>query len=160
MCWTSNKAPIKKIADKNITVIKFFNNIGEVGKNVFLGYFNDFSYCINKETPYIKLNVSGIEIPNVDGTSHKIYNINEGYHSYSIYASFCKGDNLITVLKFNVGNYEKYGMTYTCDKFGLCTIPKGSEYYENEIGEIVSSSIILEKMICPENGKGIFKDFI
>ena len=73
--------------------------------------------------------------------------INKGYHSYS---GECKIDNINIVHDpkvFKIYSKDKKNNKYVInayvhEKIGVFIIPKGTEYYENEKGEIVSSTII------------------
>lgn len=75
--------------------------------------------------------------------------INEGFHSYN-------NENIKyikTIIGIFVDNIVKKECIHlfnsTCDSLVVveCTIPKGSEYYENSIGEIVSDKLIINKIL-------------
>ena len=140
MCWSINKIECEsnpekyhKIAEEDITVYKF----GVQNSNIFLSiYQTNFWYEPNKSNKLIKL--EWLEFNQV---------IREGYHSYS---GECKIDNINIVHDPNVFKIyskdkknNKYVINaYVHEKIGVFIIPKGTEYYENEKGEIVSSTII------------------
>ena len=132
MCWVSAKA-IQKIAEKDFYVYK----IGRVVWNgIFVSYIKNFVYnpkCSNKIIPLM------VQIP-CRGTCV----IQEGYHSYKWIAF---DDTNPRERCLYLGNYDNalkenlslYG-GYCC--IGTFIIPKGTEYFENEHGHIVSSEII------------------
>ena len=124
MCWTIDKNEFvkfpksyHKIADKDIFVYKY----GKVSEddNCFHPYVKKcFSYKPNVLNEKIKINLEEDE----DMYLHYVYYyIDEGYHSYS---------------------YCKEGLHLLSHHNGKFIIPKGSEYYQNEYGEIVSSNIM------------------
>ena len=131
MCWVSAKA-IQKIAEKDFYVYK----IGRVPwDSIFVSHFKNFDYIpkvCNRKIPLI------VQYP-CRGT----YIIQEGYHSYKWIAIDNTNPherclhlgNYDPALKENLSLYE-----YCC--IGTFMIPKGTEYFENEHGHIVSSDII------------------
>jgi len=72
--------------------------------------------------------------------------IDSGLHSYKIYNesidedTYCGCDSFV-VLK-SLSTYEGVNA-----RIVLCTIPKGSKYYINDEGEIVSNCIVINKVI-------------
>ena len=136
MCWMSSSAPVKRIAEKDRKVYKVLNvdaggsirspyyvsmewKLGEVfSSNIKMGYANDFGVTIN-----------------------------EGLHSFS-----CAPDlerdfrGVIGVNKWVIGLSPK--ITH-CDGDVVfeCVIPKGSIYYENEYGDIVSNKLKVIKKL-------------
>lgn len=137
MCWKidskkSGKNPddYHKIAKENIAVFKF----GWANKidNVFQPYFMiDAEYKPNVRNEEIELKYNNFK-------KTDLYYIGKGYHSYSgdcIYAHQC------VYPKDYVNGFclEQY---CNANFLGIFKIPKGTEYYENEDGEIVSSNII------------------
>lgn len=135
MCWKitkkdfdKNPESYHKIADEDIFVYK----IGEEkGGKFFPFYMSHFAYYANSLNEEIKLfcKISLSE----DGTYEKI--INKGYHSYSgrdmVFVSINSDVFLSTIF-------------YQFKTLSICKfiIPKGTEYYENDKGEIVSSQLI------------------
>ena len=70
--------------------------------------------------------------------------IDEGYHCYSEDCFYHYNNHTITIYN-NINFFESFVIKYINDNnndVGIFIIPKGSEYYENEDGEIVSSNII------------------
>ena len=136
MCWEINKKKFnkkpekyRKVAKKDIEVYK----IGFEEDNGFSPYYRqDFIYKANSLNDEISLHM--------DSRHDECYCIDEGYHSYS-------GECGIINSFYDIGVYskndnEKQFDFYQCDTIGKFIIPKGTEYYENEDGEIVSSNII------------------
>lgn len=137
MCWRAFKAE-KKIAQKDFNVYKVL--MRNVENSLLFSPFRHFPYCLGKE---YKAEIH---------VEEAIFNtIDEGLHCYSedcMVKEFCKS--------IIVGN--PYGETlegYTSELYRLgtspvvvkCTIPKGSAYYENINGEIVTEKYILNKMV-------------
>ena len=128
MCWIDTEA-IQKIAEKDFYVYK----IGRVlGNGNFVSCIKNFVYhpkCSNKIIPLT------VHIP-CRGTCV----IKEGYHSYKWIAF---DDTNPRERCLYLGNYDNalkenlslYG-GYCC--IGTFIIPKGTEYFENEHGHIVS----------------------
>ena len=131
MCWLGTEA-IQKIAEKDFYVYK----IGRVVWNgIFFSYIKNFVYnpkCSNKIISLI------VQIP-CRGTCV----IQEGYHSYKWIAF----DNTNPYERcLYLGNYN-FALKENILLYKHCCIAtfivlKGSVYYENEFGEIVSSEII------------------
>lgn len=124
MCWEINKKkfdnnPEKyhKIAEEDITVYKFGDVYQDDG-NFHPCVHDAFKYRPNVLNKEIKLNLETYE--NISFVIFEYY-IDEGYHSYS---------------------YCKEGLHLLSHHNGKFIIPKGSEYYQNEYGEIVSSNIM------------------
>ena len=142
MCWRIDKKTFKKnpekyhkIAEEDIVVYKFG---WESDGNFFPCYYLEFGYEPNSinEKVSLKLIDKGERV--CIGTYYNY--IDEGYHSYS-------GECGIINSFYDIGVYskndnEKQFDFYQCDTIGKFIIPKGTEYYENEDGEIVSSNII------------------
>ena len=132
MCWVSAKA-IQKIAEKDFYVYK----IGRVPwNNIFVSHLKNFDYVSknrNRKIPLI------VQYPYRD-----ICVVQQGYHSYKWIAF---DDTNLRERCLYLGNYDNalkenlslYG-GYCC--IGTFIIPKGTEYFENEHGHIVSSDII------------------
>ena len=127
MCWTGDNTAIGKIAERDFYVYK----IGKiVWNNIFISDIRGYNYapkCLNRIVPLFGGN----------------YIIDKGYHSYKWVAledtypnerCLCLG-NYNPALKENISLYK-----------GCCIatfiVPKGSEYFENKYGHIVSSEII------------------
>ena len=126
MCWNGHSGQ-KKVAEKDIEVYK----IGRVQDNRFICEFRNFSYekgVLNEELILRENRWMGS------------ISINEGYHSYKR-VSF-EFNSLSDTIKFIYRGYLMY--PYRDSLYDLATfiIPKGSIYYENINGEIVSSNIL------------------
>lgn len=142
MCWeinkwayTHNTKKYHKVADKDIFVYK----IGYKVDKGFSPYYRDeFIYKANIPNEEIKLYVDNIQVFN--------FRVDEGYHSYSGECIFSYGKWLgEKCLKIN----SRVKSTCLIEDIikedviiGKFIIPKGTEYLENEEGEIVSSQLI------------------
>ena len=126
MCWNGHSEQ-KKVAEKDIEVYK----IGRVQDNRFICEFRNFSY--KKGVPNEELVLK--EICWMGSIS-----INEGYHSYKRVS--IRFNSLSGKIKYIYRGYKI--QPYLDGLYDLATfiIPKGSIYYENLDGEIVSSNIV------------------
>ena len=134
MCWSS-KTLEKRIATEDIKTFK----VGFVKGTMLYSYYRWFHYDINR------LYETTIYPDDIE----RLYRIYTGFHSYSHKkcSYFCKTeDRHINVQsKINGKLIDRY---YDNDIMIFeCTIPKGTEYYKNERGEIVSEAIIINKII-------------
>lgn len=131
MCWTTlydkNLQPL--IAEDDMTVLKVLS------KDLKSPFQLNFQYILNENTPHvpIKLELSYWQKEDI---------INDGYHSVSIKQhSSLKFDELT----------GKYLYKNSVFPDGNCLfeaiIPKGTKYYENEYGEIVSEIIRIVKKV-------------
>ena len=131
MCWVSAKA-IQKIAEKDFYVYK----IGRVPwGNIFVSHLKNFDYVSKNRNRKISLIV---QYPCRD-----ICVVQQGYHSYKWIAF--NGINSYERCLY-LGNYN-FALKENLSLYKHCCIatfivPKGSEYYENEFGGIVSSEIV------------------
>lgn len=127
MCWEGYKSQ-RRVAEEDIEVYK----IGLVRDNIFICEFQDYAYekgVANKEL-VLKEEHYGLGY----------ITINEGYHSYKRVSVKC--DSLLGSIKYIYRGSRI--QPYSDGLFHLATfiIPKGSIYYENLDGEIVSSNIL------------------
>ena len=150
MCWeinkwayTQNTKKYRKVADKDIFVYK----IGYKDGNGFSPYYRDeFIYNANMPNEEIKLYVNSSQVFD--------FRVDEGYHSYSgeCICFYCElvGEEAFRInsrVKYNKGKKVK-PIIFIEDIIkedviiGKFIIPKGTEYLENEEGEIVSSQLI------------------
>lgn len=164
MCWTiikknsdDNAKKYHNIAKKDIIVYK----IGVKNYNNFRSYiYSDFHYKTNSLNDEISLEICECDIMDV---------ILEGYHSYygkcKIYYGKYKPDKVSVYNKeeIKIENYFSEGISFLYEIIGKFIIPKGSEYYKNAEGEIVSSQLVwtgksyqLNKLKCDKMIK--FKD--
>lgn len=139
MCWVSSQA-VKQIAEEDIKVFK----IGESHRGMFYSMYKGFEYKLNR------LYTSCIDIELQDCIDIKFQDYNnmfvgsKGFHSYDpsiVHLDIRKNVIIQWAVyagkrKLDVGdiNYVK----------AECVIPKGSVYYENENGEIISNQIIIK----------------
>ena len=130
MCWASSNTAVRKIAERNFYVYK----IGQVLWNgIFVSYLRHYDYVPK---------FHNIKVPLIILTPY-INIIQGGYHSYKWVAIDNSNPrerclylgNYDDALKENIALYE-----HCC--IATFVVPKGSEYYENEYGHIVSSDII------------------
>ena len=126
MCWTGKNNP--QIATEDMKVFKIF----EYKNGEILSPIMTMQWKRGKLAPHV-------EIP----YSSSLYRIiDEGYHScrdLKIVPNYCK--------KVYVGGsfifFHRTPAMYKQKRFIMltCIIPKGTKYYENEYGEIVSETI-------------------
>jgi hypothetical protein len=137
MCWISEKPAILKIASEDIKVFK----IVEKFENNIISVYRGYEYKIGKlyETEIGLTETSSITF------------IHYGFHSYS---DKCKLDPNGTYFKqpaFRIMFKDICLDEFSCRGLSYykvdCIIPKGSQYYENDRGEIVSDKIILKEII-------------
>lgn len=152
MCWRAFKAE-KKIAQKDFNVYKVL--MTKEKDSILISPFRYFPYCLGKEYK--------AEIHVEEAIFHyEKDTIDEGLHCYSeecMVKEFCKS--------IAVGNH--YGALLECYTIGFyssrafpvvvkCTIPKGTAYYENGNGEIVTEKYILNKVVHAPTDLDKFKN--
>ena len=129
MCWIG-KCNIK-IAKRDFYVYK----LGSVSYKGFESLYQDFVYEPKEINKKIELNPIQLY---KDKSFYKIY---EGYHSYKDvvmpYSDLRSCCRTIYLGKIKLSHYP-----YNIYHLATFIIPKGSVYYENIYGEIVSSNII------------------
>ena len=132
MCWIGRK-DTKQIAKRDFYVYK----IGLVLDNTFISLYQKYIYRIKRNNPIIPLK------PVEDNCG--MIKIEDGYHSYKEVAiefspenSYSRNIYLGDTVMGYVDGLEYYSHRY----LGTFIVPKGSEYYINNRGEIVSSNII------------------
>ena len=149
MCWRIDKREFNKfcgfynrIADEDVVVYKF-----GVEKGVEFApmcYSTTFSYMPNVITEHISFNIRNF----LDDENKYNIEIEEGYHSYSGDCFFTyKPDTINDIVIFSqsystwpIGAFHFFdNESYIIGKF---IIPKGTEYFINHQGEIVSSQLI------------------
>lgn len=131
MCWTGNDTAVRKIAERDFYVYK----LGRASDEGFCSLYQNFIYKpkeINKKVELYPIQFF------LDESSCVIY---EGYHSYKDIAMPYSGLGFYyrTIYLGKIAEEIKLHNIYSIATF---IIPKGSEYYENDEGEIVSSNII------------------
>ena len=131
MCWIGRKDN-KQVAKRDFYVYK----VGLVIGNAFTSLFQKYIYRIKRSNPIIPLK----PVEDKNG----ITTIETGYHSYKEVAiEFYSNPNFRDIylgdaIKGFVDELRLYSHLYLC----TFIVPKGSEYYINSRGEIVSSNII------------------
>lgn len=131
MCWIG-EGPVK-IAEKDIIVYK----IGKISSDKFQSLYQGYIYNLKE------LNTEILLSPKIDyGYENSIlYIIWKGYHSYKNVVMPFTG--LEKNFRAIYGGILQMEMSLPNDYYlGTFIIPKGSKYYENSWGEIVSSNII------------------
>lgn len=171
MCWTDKKHPVEYTAEKDIPVFK----IGRVDKltEEAIPYFycgKGKTYIEGKEynepkdvcTQKVNTNIPGMP-------EEYCYVINKALHSYSVENIRLKTDYFIdsasapkrkilnpyvAIITYKTTPLSqdtvRRGQTYmVVDNIAiiLCTIPKGTKYYVNSVGEIASNSLHVHKVI-------------
>lgn len=136
MCWIGKNAC--RIAERDIVVYK----MGNISGNIFISLYKNYIYKkgkINKDivlVPDIRYEVNGvfrIEDP--------LYAIYRGYHSFiSISMSYSDLGLYSRTIYLGKRPYTLWLENYCY--IATFIIPKGSNYFENDRGEIVSSNII------------------
>ena len=137
MCWIG-KGPAR-IAEKDIVVYKL-GYVIETHKE-FLSLYQSYEYYpkgLNKVVTLVPI-TDGVILSQLSPSDLGI--IYSGYHSYkSISLPFNRmGISSRVIL---LGNIMERIRLYNDYYIGTFIIPKGSEYYENSNGELVSSNII------------------
>ena len=141
MCWRSKNA-VKQVAKEDIKTFKVGMKMGD---NYFKSYY--FTHL------YKPLQKYETEMCVLD-TKEDGFAITHGFHSYD--PEFCK----ISLGKIVIGkcwdvfyvNKETMKLLNWYTDFlckllvAECIIPKGTTYYENEHGEIVSEAIIIKQL--------------
>lgn len=132
MCWVSSGTAVRKIAERDFYVYKIGKIVWGI---IFVSGIRGYNYvpkCPNRIISLIPLYL--FDCADI---------IQEGYHSYKWVAIDNSNPrerclylgNYDNTLKENVSLYE-----HCC--IATFIVPKGTEYYENEHGAIVSSNII------------------
>ena len=129
MCWIGKNAC--RIARRDITVYK----LGSVSDKGFKSLYQNFIYKPKEINKKFELN------PIQSCIDKSLYVIYEGYHSYKDivmpYSDLHSCCRTIYLGKIELNHYP-----YNIYHLATFIIPKGSVYYENIYGEIVSSNII------------------
>lgn len=144
MCWSSFSKPELKVAEDNIPVTK----IVKIIHNDIRAYYMDVKYSIGKIC-YLKRELKS-ELSELFSLNGSYYRITEGFHSYKsscpiilskifLYTTICVGHP--TEDSCMVGQYNMICSSSHSLGIMSCVIPKGSKYYENKDGEIVSEVI-------------------
>ena len=131
MCWIGRKDN-KQVAKRDFYVYK----IGLVLSNTFISLFQKHIYRIKRSNLIISLK----PVENNCGTIE----IENGYHSYKEVAiEFCQNPYTRDIyLGDAINGFVDELSLYSHLYLGTFIVPKNSEYYINNRGEIVSSNII------------------
>lgn len=80
----------------------------------------------------------------IDSPLYLEMKIDKGFHSYSMDKTMATKDKYHIVI-YNMENNEIVDSIFFSDNLVIakCIIPKGSKYYKNDLGEIVSDQIII-----------------
>lgn len=133
MCWRCYTS-IDKISHVAETDIRTFK-ILKLVEHLLCAYYQNYNYTIGKLNSVNSLELIG----------NKIF---EGFHSYDL-----NNDCIPGFLEGNIVVQDKKGRFLDCYDYidhivkVECIIPKGSKYYENSFGEIVSNKLIVDKII-------------
>ena len=135
MCWVSSQA-VKQIAEEDIKVFK----IGESHGGKFCGMYTDFEYQLNQ------LYSTHICIREAD--YQDIFIGSQGFHSYDPFIAHLDiPENGIIQWAVYAGkrrlDFDTDGTNYVKAE---CIIPKGSVYYKNDMGEMISNQIIIKNI--------------
>lgn len=126
MCWISKSAPIKLIAEKDIPVFKIVEKTNQ-GRNYWSIYYERLYHLGEKVT-------SKIEI-------RDIYKIERGLHSYIPEVKLILCGDYLSIKDLRGWYVDGFSLSlFNLAKMN-CIIPKGSEYYVNERGEVVSNQL-------------------
>ena len=144
MCWISNNLPVAKEAEKDKVVLKVLHRErlmlpGSNGEKSVIRYTSpvmNFPYTLGVE--YEEKII--IEKPYYD------YSINNGLHCYSDKIHFKYETENFDMCNYIIVMGTHSHITYRDSDFKKvvlmkCIIPKGTYYYENENGEIVSHKL-------------------
>lgn len=131
MCWQvyKNKDIKCHIAETDIRTFKILL----LRKHTLHAYYQNYDYTIGKLNSVNSLELTG-------------NNVFKGFHSYDLNNDCLSALGGIVVQGKEGGFLDYYSRADHIVKVE-CTIPKGSEYYENSLGEIVSNKLIVDKII-------------
>lgn len=145
MCWSGSNQS-RKTAMKNIVCYKILKKDKKEDDKYF-SYYYDFQYKFGElyENSLYFYPMRHVR------DNESIIMINDGFHSYDYISIFEKIRAFTNTIGFavfyktiNSGIYYKHNYMLSLVE---CIIPKGSIYYENEYGLLVSDRIIVKKEI-------------
>lgn len=142
MCWTGKIKDHIKCVDVDVKVFKIVGM--DNGKMVpyFQSSLMPEGYEVGKRY-HTTLSVSDIQD---DSETVHVFSGFHSYHCGNYLAEFRKRQIYIGPLPFSTG----FATTYTLDGVLMqCTIPKGSELFMNQYGEVVSNEIIVDGIWRP-----------
>lgn len=138
MCWDGKDK--KQIAEKDIAVFKIVRKKKSLLKerNTFLSYYYQKHWNLNKKQES--------EIVKQQSNYKDSIEIHIGLHSYDSSMIRIVKDHMIFQIYSYISPVPLDSFLYTENLYKMdCIIPKGSIYYENEHGEIVSDVLIPTK---------------
>lgn len=150
MCWVPAHPVSFGVAKEDIAIIKIVSKENYDGKFDCSAAYHENGYKLNKiYTAVIPESTSGIDI------DVNLSKIQYGYHSYDpskIYLEHESPSFSNNVYCVKSINYDRPLDWWNSSDFIVVEgiIPKGSYYYLNDIGEYVSSSIVLKNFISLE----------
>jgi len=122
---------LPKIAESDMTVLKIIS-IADINSNTFSSEIQRYRYIRNVPTPHIEVKVEPFICD--CNLCRGLYGISEGYHSYSLKQT--------SVELAKDENKRRLWTSYV-----YCTIPKGTKYWENAHGNIVSETITINGVV-------------
>ena len=137
MCWISDNA-IRQVAKEDIPVFKLAIRQAD-GKIYPYYYGGHLQYKVGK------IATSSIHLFK---NYNESYEIGEGLHSYSpkctiLQVLFCSSRiKVLSRTQYHLSYYETNNLCLL-----LCTIPKGTRYYVNDVEEYVSAKLKVEKAV-------------
>lgn len=134
MCWVSTEA-IRQVAKEDIKVFK----IGENHEGMFCSMYKGFEYQLNQ------LYTSCIDIESQDYNNRFVGS--QGFHSYDpsiVHLKISKNNEILRWEVKTIHGRLDYDTDGINNVKAECVIPKGSVYYENDFGEIISNQIIIK----------------
>ena len=137
MCWIG-RLKDRRIAEKDVTVYKILSK--DMDGN-YTAPYRHTRYAIGKK--YM------VEVkPYHSGFSYDNCHIHEGLHSFSGNCLVQYGSTVDAYI-YNERVQFLYSINVCLTSLAViakCTIPQGSEYYQNEHGEIVSEELIINEV--------------
>ena len=149
MCWTAKELN-KCVSDGNVYIFKVCKIID--GK-ICGFYYQEFKYTLYKKYTTQIFFQKNFGYNRLNGFSWQEFYGYNGFHSYSktnrkIAACAACLDCLGVYYNDDIQRFDVYNGHYNKD-FVIVEgyLPKGTIYYENEYGEIISDSIVLTNII-------------
>lgn len=138
MCWYSKKKKAARIAVEDILVYKVMYRKPNNGR--FRSLYRRMDYEPEK------IYWTDVNPISIDSPLYLEMKIDKGFHSYSMDKTMATKDKYHIVI-YNMENNEIVDSIFFSDNLVIakCIIPKGSKYYMNEVGEIVSDQIIITR---------------
>lgn len=135
MCWRTKYARyrLERKAGKDLTVYKII-------KKDYRGRYCPFFITFSMDIWEGKEVTSNINKITVTDKKTVVCRIEEGLHSY-------RGKTIAEIYPYKIAiSSNSYPTTRRYSAIAKCTIPKGSSYYINENGEVVSDHLIYKKI--------------